>query len=436
MKPQQKPINCNCLSVIKAYGIGLISLLGLSPMLSAQALSWAPNEDTSLNGSGIWSTSEVSWQSGSDPREAWVDGRNAVLGRQGSTTGSPLSPGGDYTITINGAITVNQIRQISGTGANLSQYTLTGGTINLSDGGGSAGFRVDTGTLTINSNVVYTGEDTQRLEGTIVLGGDNNVTTWHLRGTTTLNSANAMGGNGSAGWHENSTLDLNGFSLHAGRTINFADGRRTGTIRNSSTTAATIAGTITTLAAAQQTGNRTLAFGGPGIIRHTGLLTGGTDAGAETIRVNDGGKLILDGDGSGYGGNFTVRSGGFIGGDGSLGTGLTLESGAGFLFDPDSTLTVAGTTVVNNLGIGNLLSAEGTAIDWSSISNGTYELISGTITGSLLHDSSNPFNLGDGRQAYFRFNSLELVVIPEPSSYAMIGGLMAFLWLMLMRRRK
>jgi hypothetical protein len=227
-----------------------------------------------------------------------------------------------------------------------------------------------------------------------------------------------MGGNGSAGWHDNSTLDLNGFSLHAGRTINFADGRRTGILGNSSTTASTIAGTITTLATAQQTGNRLLVVRGPGVIRHTGALTGGTDAGTETIRIDAGGKLILDCDGSGYSGNFTVRSGGFIGGDGSLGTDLTLQSGAGFLFDPDSTLTVAGTTVVNNLGIGNLLSAEGTAIDWSSISNGTYELISGNITGSLLHDSSNPFNLGDGRQAYLQLGSAFTLTIGTSSNRA------------------
>lgn len=416
MNKPLKSINNNRIGIIKNYSIGLISLLGFSTMLSA-SLSWAPNEDTSVNGGGTWSTSAISWQSGSDPRQAWVNGSNAVLGRQGSATGPLLAPAGDYTITIDGSITAGQIRQMSETGAGLSQYTLTGGTINLSDGGGSAGFRADQGTLTVNSDIVYTGSDTQRLEGNLVLGGNNNVTNWHMRGTTTLNSANALGGNGSLLVDANfATLALNGFSVHAGRHIGFNDGRRSGGISNSSATAVTIAGNITTLANNFADGNRTLSIAGPGVIRHTGAITGGSDVGAETIQILNGGKFILDGDGSGYSGNFNVLAGAYIGGEGSLGTDLALASGAGFLFDPDSTLTVTGAVTVNGLGIGHLLSADGTAVDWSTISNGTYELINGTISGSLLHDANNPFNLGDGRQAYFQLGSPFVLTIGTASS--------------------
>jgi hypothetical protein len=422
------------------------SVFALGFSLSAQVLYWAPDADTAVNGGGVWSTTETAWTANDTDREAWTDGRSAIIGRRANANNTisttPLTPAGDYTLTIDGSITAQQIRQVSGTGLDTSNYTLSGGTINLGDGGGSAGFRVDHGTFTINSNVVYTGSNTQRLDvagGNLFLGGNNNVTTWLLRAGstargTTIQSSGALGGSGSALFDTDSFLDLNGFNVGSNRNFGFQDGRRVGIIRNSSTSAVTIEGNITTLANNQQTGSRRLEIDGPGVIRLVGDLTGGTDAGAEEFRVVSGGKFIMDGDGSGFTGVFNVFAGGFVGGDGSLGSNLTLQSGAGLLFDPDSTLTVAGIVNVNNLAITDLLGTDGFAVDWSSVSLGTYTLIEGIVGGTLLHDVDNQFDLGGGRQAYFSLGNLELVVIPEPSSFVLLMGITGVF--MLIRRRR
>ncbi len=51
---------------------------------------------------------------------------------------------------------------------------------------------------------------------------------------------------------------------------------------------------------------------------------------------------------------------------------------------------------------------------------------------------ANAFIIGDGRHAYFQEGSLELVVaaIPEPSTFALIGGLGALGFSVTRRRRR
>ena len=61
----------------------------------------------------------------------------------------------------------------------------------------------------------------------------------------------------------------------------------------------------------------------------------------------------------------------------------------------------------------------------STVPNGAYTLIDGTATidvANLLHvGEASAFDLGGGKQAYFSIGSLVVNVVPEPSTYALLG---------------
>ena len=171
----------------------------------------------------------------------------------------------------------------------------------------------------------------------------------------------------------------------------------------------------------------------------------GTQTAAGLI-VNQG-TVILSNGGSGNinlgGGTALVGSGATLGGNATITGNLTLAAGALFAFDPTSFLTLGtGSTFAldSSFGLASLRNTSGGAIDWSSIGNGSYTLITGGNLGDTFFSTSNITNFGvenaqvinDGRSAYFDNGSLRLVVIPEPGA-ALLGslGLLA-----LLRRRR
>jgi len=171
----------------------------------------------------------------------------------------------------------------------------------------------------------------------------------------------------------------------------------------------------------------------------------GTQTAAGLI-VNQG-TVILSNGGSGNidlgGGTALVGSGATLGGNATITGNLTLAAGALFAFDPTSFLTLGtGSTFAldSSFGLASLRNTSGGAIDWSSIGNGSYTLITGGNLGDTFFSTSNITNFGvenaevinDGRIAYFDNGSLRLVVIPEPGA-ALLGslGLLA-----LLRRRR
>jgi T5SS/PEP-CTERM-associated repeat protein/autotransporter-associated beta strand protein len=146
------------------------------------------------------------------------------------------------------------------------------------------------------------------------------------------------------------------------------------------------------------------------------ILSGNNTYTGTTTVVN--GTLLVDGE-VGLS-DVSVSSGAAFGGSGVLGGNLTLEAGARFVFSLSDALTVNGSSVsFGRFGIDDLVGLD------STVPNGAYTLIDGTATidvANLLHvGEASAFDLGGGKEAYFSIGSLVVNVVPEPSTYALLG---------------
>jgi autotransporter-associated beta strand protein len=150
------------------------------------------------------------------------------------------------------------------------------------------------------------------------------------------------------------------------------------------------------------------------------------------------GTLLVNGDQSAATGAISVATSAVLGGSGTMGGNAAFGSGALFAFNAAAPLTVSGSVTFASaatFGVGSLTGLT------SSVADATYPLIAGNVdvTGLANFGSSNAYDLGSGKAAYFESLSpsgLSLVVVPEPTSIA--GGLAAFgvAAFMLRRRRR
>lgn len=142
------------------------------------------------------------------------------------------------------------------------------------------------------------------------------------------------------------------------------------------------------------------------------------------------GKLVVNGVlGSG---SLAISSGATLAGTGTIAT-LVFGAGSTLTFDPASTLTVSSTARFQSpstFGVDDILGLS------SSTPEGVYTLVAGNVDTTNLANfgSSNAYNLGDGKSAWFQGGSLQLVVVPEPTS-AFAGLASLGLAAVLLRRR-
>ncbi|MDA1204642.1 MAG: autotransporter-associated beta strand repeat-containing protein, partial [Verrucomicrobia bacterium] len=115
----------------------------------------------------------------------------------------------------------------------------------------------------------------------------------------------------------------------------------------------------------------------------------------------------------------SVADGAALAGAGAIAGDLSFNSGAKFAFSLTQTLLANGTTVsFADFGIDDLVGLSDTT------DVGTYTLIGGSATintnglGNL--GLENAFDLGGGKSAYFIDGSLQVTVVPEPSTYALL----------------
>ncbi len=186
-------------------------------------------------------------------------------------------------------------------------------------------------------------------------------------------------------------------------------------------------GTLTLSAASGYTGTTTVAAGT--------LALGSAAALASTvIDVQAGARLDVSALASGL----SLGSGQRLGGRGTLIGDVSFGSGSLLGFDPTGPLVVGSGTLsfAAGFGIANLA-----GVDWDSLALNTPYTVVDTSQSFAASDISN-FGFANraavgslGREAYFQSGSLQLVVVPEPGTMALVAAGLALAGWAARRRR-
>lgn len=238
----------------------------------------------------------------------------------------------------------------------------------------------------------------------VIVGRDNGTGTLNLNGGT-VTATKISGGNGSA------TVNFNGGVLKAKRDeANLIENLDTANVESGGIkidssgfavgTSQVLSGTggLEKLGAGNLTLNAASTYTGPTLV----------SAGTLTLALNSAITSAV-----------TVATGAALAGAGALAGDLSFNSGAKFVFSLTQTLLANGATVsFTDFGIDDLVGlSDTTAV-------GTYTLIGGSATintnglGNL--GLENAVDLGGGKSAYFTEGSLQVNVVPEPSTYALL----------------
>lgn len=328
----------------------------------------------------------------------------------------------------------------AGTLALVGDNTGLSGTLSFGSNGVNAGYlRIGhSGALGAISNVNLGGTQTGGVSGIELVGGvviATSITTAGRQNPTTTGYI-LRNSSGDNAWNGNITINNGGGSY--------------GFVSDSGTL--TLAGDIESVWASAF-GPRGVSFAGDGDFVVTGKLLGVGEL-SENLNITKSGSgtLTIAGVNNTYSGatnvdagtllvtgalgatKVTVAGDAIFGGSGSLGGDLDFLLGAKFQFDPLGTLTVsAGTVSFADFGIANLVGLDG------STPAATYTLIQETGAGVIDFANvsdlgpANAVPIGGGKSAYLQQGSLQLVVIPEPSS--LLLGLIGLLALQRRRRQ-
>ncbi|WFB34969.1 autotransporter-associated beta strand repeat-containing protein [Kiritimatiellota bacterium B12222] len=342
-----------------------------------------------------------------------IDATAVVLGQTEVRSSSSAEPALGILNVSGGSFTAGTMTLGNNIGSNLSDGNTSGkahGTLNIS---GTGAVSV-TGDLTMGSK---TGGSTDVTATVDIAGGSLTVGGNMAEGNSALpeitSSVKLHGG----------TLDMTGGTVQVDTfTLESGTLKNVGEFNSGADLVKTGAGTLNI--------EGTNTFTGATLINEgtLALITAGSNniANSSSIVVAGGATLDL----SGVVGGFSLASGQTLGGDGAITGDLSFDTGANYIFSITDTLTTAGTITFDDFGINNLVGLD------SSVMNGVYNLISGNVNAANIANigAENAYELGDGKKAYFEINSLDVVVIPEPSTWALV--MISLLAIIPLRRRK
>jgi fibronectin-binding autotransporter adhesin len=274
------------------------------PAVGLAQLVWDTSTASGFqNGNGTWGTDSF-WTTtgGGTTLTAWTPGTEAWFGGNATVAATPA---GDFTITVSGSQRVATARQIQNGAGN---FTLQSGTLHAN------GFRVDQGTMTVNSTIVTgTGANNWMAftaiagTSTMIVGGNNTFTNIARIGGNAggggkilLNHQNALGLGTEVLFGNGANLDLNGYSI-SGKSISVTD-TRTGILVNTGAAAAEWSGNVL-MPNASAVGFR--AGGTGGEINVSGVISGSS---INSVQSLDNGMLRLSGANT-YDGDTSVRPG-------------------------------------------------------------------------------------------------------------------------------